>query len=233
MSENASTQNDEQQNDSGLDLGWNHRWIASQNSETAPTLLLLHGTGGNEDDMVSLGKALSASANILSPRGRVLENGMPRFFRRHSIGVFDEDDLKIQTQALSSFVADAASCYRFDASRVIAVGFSNGANIAASLLLLSPQTLSGAVLLRAQVPLQPDEKSDLSRVRVLLASGEYDPIIPVESARALATMLRERGAHVTHEWQDAGHNLSSDDIEAASEWLQKHSADDLTADEHR
>ena len=201
------------------ELTFTHRFIPAENVAGAPTLLLLHGTGGSENDLIALASSLGYTANLLSPRGRVLENGNARFFKRLREGVFDEDDLKLQTHALASFVADAANCYGFDASNVIALGFSNGANIAASLLLLVPQTLSGAILLRAQVPFETQDKVDLSGKKVLLASGEYDPLVPVENARLLTVMLRERGAHVAHEWQDAGHNLTNDDVVAMREWL--------------
>lgn len=203
-------------------LGFIHRWQPAENADSAPTLLLLHGTSGDENDLLELGAALWPQANRLSPRGRVLENGMPRFFRRLSEGVFDEGDLKAQTGALAAFVHDAAIHYGFDAARVIALGFSNGANIAASTLLLHPQTLSGAILLRAMVPLEPEEKADLSGAKVFLASGESDPLVPIENANRLASMLRERGTDVTHHWQRAGHNLTDADTEAAQNWLTKH-----------
>ena len=207
------------------DLVFAHRYIPCENAAHAPTLLLLHGTGGDENALIPIASSLGFAANVLGVRGRVLENGNARFFRRLSVGVFDEDDLKLQTHALANFVAASAHCYRFDAQNVVALGFSNGANIAASLLLLRPQTLSGAILLRAQVPLEvplePETCADLSGKKILLASGEYAPLVPVENARQLALMLRERGAHVSHEWQDAGHNLVDDDIEATREWLAK------------
>lgn len=224
------------------ELGFQHCWVpapqaAQTNAQTvgeSPTLLLLHGTGGSENDLIALAKTLCVPCNLLSPRGRVLENGMARFFRRFDNGAFDEDDLKTQTHDLAQFVADAAHCYGFDASCVVALGFSDGANIASSLLLLAPQTLCGAMLLRAMVPLKNFVKPQIGGAKldnsspdivksggakVFLASGEYDPIVPVENARRLASLLRENGAHVTHEWEDAGHNLTNDDIEAMREWL--------------
>lgn len=203
-------------------LSFVHRWIPAENADRAPTLLLLHGTGGNEDDLLDFGAALWPSANRLSPRGRILENGMPRFFRRLSEGVFDEDDLKIQTNALADFVADAAVNYGFDAKRVVALGFSNGANITASSLLLRPQTLQGVVLFRAMVPLQTHEKSALDDVQVFLSSGETDPLVPHDNAELLAQMLRERGANVSHSWQKTEHNLVSADFQDAQNWLKEH-----------
>lgn len=200
-------------------LGFIHRWIPADQADSTPTLLLLHGTGGGEDDLLELGASLWPQANLLSPRGRVLENGHARFFRRLAEGVFDKDDLKLQSNALADFIAQAAINYGFDAARVVALGFSNGANIAASLLFMSPKTLRGAILLRAMVPLQPSEKTALDGVEVLLLSGETDPIVPVENANRLAQMLRERGANISHQWTKTGHNLTDADFQSAQKWL--------------
>src|SRR5437764_8010712 len=143
------------------------------------TLVLLHGTGGNERDLLPLGKELDPSASLLSPRGKVLENGMPRFFRRLSEGVFDLEDLKKRTHELADFVISAAKHYKIDNKNIVAVGYSNGANIAASMLLLCPETLAAAILFRAMVPLIPESQPDLSSVRVWLGAGSIDPIVPV------------------------------------------------------
>ncbi len=183
------------------------------------TLLLLHGTGGNERDLLSLGRELDRDTSLLSPRGQVLENGMPRFFRRLAEGVFDLEDLKRRTQELADFVAAAADHYRFAADQVIAVGYSNGANIAASLLLLHPQTLRGAILFRAMVPLIPPTKPELSSVRVWIGAGDKDPIIPTSESQRLAELLRRSGADVTIRFFNAGHNLTNDEIETARVWL--------------
>jgi len=201
------------------DLDFIHRFVPGPEAATAPTLLLLHGTGGDENDLLPLGPRLLPQANRLSPRGKVLENGMPRFFRRLAEGVFDEADLKRRTEELAGFVAAAAQTYGFDPARVIAVGFSNGANIAASLLLLSPPTLAGAVLFRAMVPLEPERAPDLTGRRVLLCEGRQDPIVPRDNAERLAALLRQTGAVVTLAWQDGGHSLVQEDVRVASEWL--------------
>lgn len=185
----------------------------------APTLLLLHGTGGNEDDLLPLGRLVAPGWGRLSPRGRVLERGLPRFFRRLREGVFDLDDLRAQTGALAEFVAAAAAHYGFDAARVVALGYSNGANIAASLLLLRPGTLAGAVLLHPQVPLAPDLAPELAGVRVLLTAGAHDPLVPAEQARQLAAMLREAGASVDEAWHQGGHGLMQEEVDAARAWL--------------
>src|SRR5881275_2857001 len=141
------------------------------------TLLLLHGTGGNEHDLIPLGRELDPNASLLSPRGKILENGMPRFFRRLAEGVFDLEDLKNRTDELADFVVAAAQHYGFAADKVVAAGYSNGANIAASMLLLRPEILSAAILFRAMVPLIPERQPNLSRVRVWIGAGTDDPII--------------------------------------------------------
>src|SRR5438046_3940359 len=158
------------------------------------TLLLLHGTGGNERDLIPLGRELDPSAALLSPRGKVVENGMPRFFRRLAEGVFDLDDLKKRTNELADFVAAAAQHYGFASDNVIAVGYSNGANIAASMLLLRPEVLSAAILFRAMVPLIPETQPNLSSVRVWIGAGTHDPIIPTSDTKRLAELLRTEGA---------------------------------------
>src|SRR5438094_6191587 len=183
------------------------------------TLLLLHGTGGNERDLVPLGRELDPRAALLSPRGKVLENGMPRFFRRLAEGVFDLEDLKNRTNELADFVAAAAQHYGFAADKVVAVGYSNGANIAASMLLLRPEILSVAVLFRAMVPLIPDTPPNISSVRVWIGAGTNDPIIPTSESKRLAELLRNAGTDVTMRFFQAGHELTPADVEAAREWL--------------
>jgi predicted esterase len=186
---------------------------------SARTLLLLHGTGGTENDLVPLGRTLDPEANLLSPRGKVLENGMPRFFRRLAEGVFDEEDLIRRTHELAGFLEQAAEKYSFDPRELVAVGYSNGANIAGGLLLLRPGALAGAALLRAMVPLVPESLPDLKSVPVLIAAGNQDPIIPVEEPTELATLLRSAGADVTTSFEDAGHGLTAHTVEATRRWL--------------
>jgi phospholipase/carboxylesterase len=183
------------------------------------TLLLLHGTGGNEHDLIPLGREIDPDASILSPRGKVLENGMPRFFRRLAEGIFDEEDLKRRTYELAEFVAAAAQHYEFAAHKIVAVGYSNGANIAASLLLLRPETLCAAILFRAMVPLVPEKLPDLSSVRVWIGAGNQDPIIPTSETQRLVELLRGAGADVTIRFVNAGHGLTNNEIETARDWL--------------
>lgn len=180
---------------------------------------MLHGTGGSETDLLPLGRSLDPHAALLSPRGKVLENGMPRFFRRLAEGVFDEEDLARRTHELADFIESAATEYGLDRTKLVAVGYSNGANITGALLLLRPQVLAGAVLMRAMVPLVPDALPDLAGKPVLLASGHQDPIVPAENTRRLAAMLREAGADVTLRLENAGHHLTSYTVETAKHWL--------------
>ena len=186
---------------------------------TQPTILVLHGTGGDEHDLIPLGHALWPGAGVLSPRGKVLERGMPRFFRRLAEGVFDLDDLKQRTDELAEFVSRAAAHYGFDPSQVIGAGFSNGANIAASLLLLRPGVLRAAALFSPMVPLVPDTPPALQRVDVFISAGRRDPLVAPENTQRLADLLEQYGASVSLRWTDGGHTLSPDDAEAAARWL--------------
>lgn len=203
-------------------LGFTHQYVAAQNrsNKAESTLLLLHGTGGNEDDLLPLGRELDPNAQLLSPRGKILEGGiMPRFFRRLAEGVFDVEDLKFRTNELAEFVEKASRIYGFDARKVIAVGYSNGANIAASMLLLKPQTLSGAILFRAMVPLVPESLPNLSGKRIFMSSGLRDPIATREEAGKLSGLLRQAHAVVDLQWQNSSHELTQKDIDAAKQWL--------------
>lgn len=189
--------------------------------KSARTLLLLHGTGGNERDLIPLGQELDSSAALLSPRGKTLENGMPRFFRRLAEGVFDLEDLRKRTNELGDFVVSAAKHYEMDDTKIIAVGYSNGANIAANMLLLRPEILSAAILFRAMVPLIPEMTPDLSTAHILISEGDHDPIVSASEAGRLAGLLRSAGADVTIRFFPSGHELTSDDVDLAREWLNK------------
>jgi predicted esterase len=185
----------------------------------APPVLLLHGTGGNEHDLLPLGRQLCPGSALLSPRGDVLEQGMPRFFRRFAEGVFDLADVERRTHAVADFVAAAAGRYRFNAAALIAIGFSNGANLAASLLLLRPETLASAVLFRPMVVLEPTQLPELGGKQVLLSSGRVDPIVPADHPARLAGLLQRGGAEVTLRIHAAGHNLVQADFIAAAKFL--------------
>jgi len=193
-----------------------HEFVPGSSSRT---LLLLHGTGGNERDLIPLGRELDPNAALLSPRGKILEHGMPRFFRRLAEGVFDLEDLKYRTNELADFVAAAAQYYGFASDNLVAVGYSNGANTAASMLLLRPEILGAAILFRDMVPLVPDRLPDLSAVRVWIGAGDQDAIIPASEAQRLVELLRRAGADVTIRFAKAGHGLTNDDLEAARHWL--------------
>lgn len=201
-----------------------HRFIPG---DDAVTLLLLHGTGGNEDDLLPLGRLLAPQANLLSPRGKVMEGGMPRFFRRLAMGVFDVEDLKQRTDELEAFVKDAVSEYVITGP-IVAVGYSNGANIAGSLLIRSPGLLKAAVLFHAMVPYQPESQPDLSSTSVLITAGERDPMIPLDHTRELERILRVAGADVKLHLEAGGHELTQSEVDAATRWL---ASLDLTTDD--
>jgi phospholipase/carboxylesterase len=200
------------------ELDFIHRFVPATEPDRPP-LLLLHGTGGDENDLVPLGQSVAPGSALLSPRGKVLEHGMPRFFRRLAEGVFDLDDLRTRTRELASFIETARETYQL--GPVIAFGFSNGANIAASVLLTRPDVLAGAILLRAMLPFEPEQQPRLGGKPVLLLSGNADPFLPAASRERLAALLAESGAKLTHRTLDAGHNLTQNDLYLATEWLEQ------------
>lgn len=198
------------------DLGFIHNYVPATD-RTRPPLLLLHGTGGDENDLLPFGERLAPGAALLSPRGKVSEQGAARFFRRLAEGVFDQEDLAFRTQELAEFIERARKTYGL--AKPIAFGFSNGANIAASLLLKRPEVLAGAALLRAMTPFEPETLPDLTGIPVLMLSGAADPLVKPEDRDRLAKLLGAAGAEVTHEVVQAGHNLSPRDIAAAEQWF--------------
>ena len=194
-----------------------HRF-ASATTPGRPPILLLHGTGGDENDLLSFGQTVAPGAALLSPRGKVLESGMPRFFRRLVEGVFDQADVLRRANDLADFVGEAREVYRLDAP--VAVGFSNGANIAAAVLQLRPEVLAGAVLLRAMVPLKDAPEVDLAGKPILILSGAMDPIVPAENASRLAAVLERAGAAVDHRTLPTGHGLIQADVAITKAWLE-------------
>ena len=199
------------------DLGFVHRFEPGDDSGV--TLLLLHGTGGNEDDLLPLGRELAPGAALLSPRGKVLEHGAPRFFRRLAEGVFDHEDLVRRTHELAGFIEVATEHYDLDPSRLVATGYSNGANIAASLTLLHPGLLKAAVLFRTMVPFEPQATPDLAGMPVFMAAGRRDQMIPASNTQRLAEILTEAGADVDLRWRNVGHGLTYEEVTEAKEWL--------------
>jgi phospholipase/carboxylesterase len=190
------------------------------------TVLVLHGTGGNEHDLVPMAKMVAPNANVLSPRGKILEDGAARFFKRLAEGVFDVEDLKFRTHELADFVSEASSEYKFDSSNIYALGFSNGANIASSLLFLRTEVLAGGAILRGMVPLNL-EKGELEKLpnltgkKVFLANGTRDPMVPLDNAKKLAEMYKQAGATLTHELNPASHGLIQSDLQTMKHWFGK------------
>jgi predicted esterase len=217
---------------SGDALGLVHRFVppaASGERAGGTTLLLLHGTGGDEEDLLPLGRALLPGAAMLSPRGTVRERGAPRFFRRLAEGVFDQEDLARRTDEPADFVVAAVANYQLARDGIIAVGYSNGANVAASLLLRRPGVLRGAVLLSPMVPFEPDRPPDLRSTAVFISAGRTDPIAPAAQAERLAGLLQRAGAEVTLHWTDGGHAISNGAMDAARQWIAHHGSEAPTA----
>lgn len=188
----------------------------------APTLVLLHGTGGTERDLIPLAKRISPGSSLLSVRGNVLENGMPRFFRRLAEGVFDEEDLIFRTKELHDFLNQSADHYGIDRGNFVAVGYSNGANIAGSLLFHYQDAFKGAIIHHPMVPLRGISLPDLSGVPIFVGAGTNDPICAASETVELQNLLGEAGASVTVHWESFGHKLTSTEVEAAMKWFQEH-----------
>jgi phospholipase/carboxylesterase len=195
--------------------------IFKKGSNPKHTLLLLHGTGGTEQDLLPLGNMIDSTANVLSVRGNVLENGMPRFFRRLAEGVFDEEDLVFRTEELNNFLDEAAVEYGFDRRNIIAIGYSNGANIASSLLFHYENSLKGAILHHPMVPRRGVKLPELTNTPVFIAAGKNDPICPPQESNELKDLLSHAGAEVELHWENFGHQLTKSEIIAAKSWYNK------------
>lgn len=198
-----------------------HRFVPGADAAVGRTILVLHGTGGDENDLIPLAQAVFPGARLLSPRGNVLEGNSPRFFRRLAPGVLDLDDLAVRTDDLVTFVGVAANEYGFDAANVIAIGFSNGANIAVSLLLRRPDVLRGAVLLSPMLPFEPETVPDLSGVAVFIGAGNLDPMVPAGQVEHLEAILAEAGVAVTLHRENVGHTITEREVMAARSWAQE------------
>jgi len=192
--------------------------IFQKGDPSKPTLLLLHGTGGNELDLLPLAGKIDDEANFLSVRGNILENGMPRFFRRIAEGVFDEEDLIFRTKELNEFLDDAAEKYGFDRGNMVAIGYSNGANIAASLLFHYQHALKAAILHHPMVPRRGIDLPDLTGKSVFIAAGINDPICPPKESEELQYLLEKANADVELHWENRGHQLTAQEVEAAASW---------------
>lgn len=188
--------------------------------QSKPTLLLLHGTGGTEHDLLPLAAEIDSDANVLSVRGNVLENGMSRFFRRLAEGIFDEEDLIFQTKELNVFLDEAAAKYDFDRANILAIGYSNGANIAASLLFHYADALSGAILHHPMVPRRGISLPDLTDTPIFISAGTNDPICPSKESEELYTLLENAHAKVDIHWESHQHQLTQSEVAAAAKWYQ-------------
>lgn len=200
------------------DLGFTHRFVPGQDS-TAETIVVLHGTGGDENSLVGIAQAIAPGAAIISPRGNVLENGAPRFFKRLAEGVFDPNEVRSRGQELARFIRAAIINYNLDPGRVFALGYSNGANAASTVMFVDPGVLQGGILLRPMLVYEPPKVPDLANVSVLISAGRMDPIVPTESVERLRDILESASATVTLNWQLVGHNLVPTEMREAAEWF--------------
>jgi len=201
------------------DLGFIHRFVPAEEAASGETLIVLHGTGGDENDLIGIGQAIAPGAAILSPRGNVSENGAPRFFKRLAEGVFDPKEVRSRAEELARFIRAAIARYSLDATRLYALGYSNGANIASTVMFIEPDLLQGAILFRPMLVFEPQEGIDLSGSSVFISAGRMDPIVPVSSVERLVELLEASHAEVTLKWQPAGHNLAPSEVREAAGWL--------------
>ena len=201
------------------DLGFIHRFVPAEDKTSAQTLVVLHGTGGDENDLIGIGQAIAPGVAILSPRGNVLENGAPRFFKRLTEGVFDPKEVRSRGEELAQFIRAAISRYALNPQRIFALGYSNGANIASTVMFIEPGLLQGAILFRPMLVFEPDERPDLSGAGVFISAGRMDPIVPTTSVERLVELFEGSRAEVTLKWQLAGHNLLPSEVREAADWL--------------
>ena len=201
------------------DLGFIHRFVPAEDSASGETLIVLHGTGGDENNLIGIGQTIAPGAAIISPRGNVSENGAHRFFKRLAEGVFDPKEVRSRAEELGRFIRATITRYGLDATRIYAFGYSNGANIASTVMFIEPGLLQGAILFRPMLVFEPEERGDLSGSSVFVSAGRLDPIVPVSSVERLAQLFESCRAEVTLKWQLAGHNLVPSEVREASDWL--------------
>jgi phospholipase/carboxylesterase len=201
------------------DLGFIHRFMPAEDPATGETLLVLHGTGGNENDLIGIGRTIAPGAAILSPRGNATENGAHRFFKRLSEGVFDPKEVRSRGEELARFIRAAIAKYGLDASRIYALGYSNGANAASTVMFIDSRLLQGAILFRPMLVFEPEERADLNGAGVFISAGRMDPIVPVSSVERLVELFDTANAEVTLKWQLTGHNLVPSEVREAAEWV--------------
>jgi predicted esterase len=201
------------------DLGFIHRFMPAEDSASGDTLVVLHGTGGDENDLIGIGQAIAPGAAIVSPRGNVLENGAPRFFKRLAEGVFDPKEVRSRAEELARFIRAAVVTYRLDPARVFALGYSNGANIASTVMFVEPGILQGAILFRPMLVYEPSERNDLTGSAVFISAGRMDPIVPASSVERLVELFESEHAEVTLKWQLAAHSLVPSEVREAAEWF--------------
>ena len=201
------------------DLGFIHRFVAAGEAASGETLIALHGTGGNENELIRIGQAIAPGAAILSPRGNVSENGAARFFKRLAEGVFDPKEVRSRAEELARFIRAAMAKYSLDVTRLYALGYSNGANVASTMMFIEPDLLQGAILFRPMLVFEPEERSDLSGSSVFISAGRMDPIVPVSSVERLVELFQASRAEVTLKWQPAGHTLAPSEVHEAAGWL--------------
>ena len=201
------------------DLGFIHRFVPAEDKTSAEMLVVLHGTGGDENDLIGIGQAIAPGAAILSPRGNVLENGAPRFFKRLAEGVFDPEEVRSRGEELARFIRAAISTYALNPARIFALGYSNGANVASTVMFIEPGLLQGAILFRPMLVFEPDERPNLSGAGVFVSAGRMDPIVAVKSVERLVELFEASRAEVTLKWQLAGHNLLPSEVREAADWL--------------
>jgi predicted esterase len=201
------------------DLGFIHRFVPPEDSVSGDALVVLHGTGGDENDLIGIGQAIAPGAALVSPRGNVLENGAPRFFKRLAEGKFDPKEVRSRAEELARFIRAAVVTYRLDAARVFALGYSNGANVASTVMFVEPGILQGAILFRPMLVYEPSERNDLTGSAVFISAGRMDPIVPADSVERLVELFESAHAEVTLKWQLAAHSLVPSEVREAAEWF--------------